>query len=448
MRILVVDDEQNIRESLKMILEMEGYQVACAENGLSAQRILEDEEFDAGLFDLKMPGMTGLELLAWLREAKRIMPVIMVSAFGQVEDVVTAMKIGAEDYVTKPFDPDILLEKLSLILSRRSVEDLCDTGRQGGEEFFLGSGEAAGKLYRRMERIARTTSSVLITGESGVGKEVSARLIHGWSDQKEAPFVALNVGGVPENLLESELFGYEKGAFTGADARKKGLFETADGGTLFLDEIGEMPLSLQVKLLRVLQDRSFRRLGGLEDIPIDARIITATNRKLEAMVMEGLFREDLYYRLNVARLEIPPLRERRDDLPRLTGFLIEKLNVKMGCSVKNLSGEAWDLLNSYSFPGNIRELENLLERSMIFADGEMIQADDLELRDGPGAGSKGAARTAEAATGGKTLKDLERESIVTALQRWEGNRSRAAEELGISRRTIINKIKEYGLEDS
>ncbi len=448
MRILVVDDEQNIRESLKMILEMEGYRVSTAENGLSAQRILEEESFDAGLFDLKMPGMTGLELLGWLRDSKRAMPVIMVSAFGQVEDVVTAMKIGAEDYVTKPFDPDILIEKLKLILSRSSVEELCESGRTEGEGFFLGSGKAAEKLYRRMERIARTTSSVLITGESGVGKEVSARLIHSWSGQKEAPFVPLNVGGVPENLLESELFGYEKGAFTGAEARKTGLFETADGGTLFLDEIGEMPLSLQVKLLRVLQDRSFRRLGGLEDISIDSRIITATNRNLETMVMEGAFREDLYYRLNVARLEIPPLRERRDDLPRLTGFLIEKLNKKMGCSIKNLSPEAWDILNDYSFPGNIRELENILERSMIFAEGETVQADDLELREGPGAGTKSTAKASESASGAKTLKDLERASIVTALQRWEGNRSRAAEELGISRRTIINKIKEYGLDKS
>ncbi|QEN08481.1 sigma-54-dependent Fis family transcriptional regulator [Oceanispirochaeta crateris] len=446
MHILIVDDEINIRESLKMILEQEGYEVSCAENGLSAQRMLEVAPYDAGIFDLKMPGMDGLELLKWLKETGLDLPVIMISAFGQVEDAVSALKNGAEDYITKPFEPDLLIEKLKLWDSMHNLEDNFKSGRNLEDDFyFLGKGPEAEKLYTRMKRVARTQSNVLITGESGVGKEVSARLIHDWSEQKDAPFVALNVGGVPENLLESELFGYEQGAFTGADKMKQGLLETASGGSLFLDEIGEMPLNLQVKLLRVLQDRSFRRLGGLKDLTIDSRIITATNRNLEEMVQDGSFREDLYYRLNVARLAIPPLRSRMDDLPRLTGFLLEKLNRKMDMHVETLSREAWEKLNAYSFPGNIRELENLLERAMIFAEGDVLSAEELELSDINV--TKAQIPEGFSTDGGRTLKEQEKDSILAALHRWEGNRSHAAKELGISRRTIINKIKEYGLDE-
>ena len=444
MRILIVDDEKNIRESLRMILAQEGYEVDCAENGLSAQRLVEEVPYDLGIFDLKMPGMDGLELLKWLKTREKNFPVFMISAFGQVHDAVDALKTGAEDYITKPFDPDLLVEKVSLVGSALHMEDRFREGlRAGRNDYFLGNGPGAEKLYRRMERIASTRSNVLLTGESGVGKEVTARLIHEWSDQKDAPFIALNIGGMPETLLESELFGYEKGAFTGADRQKNGLLELAAEGTLFLDEIGEMPLPLQVKLLRVLQDRRFRRLGGLEDLKIDSRIITATNRNLEKMVMEGGFREDFYYRLNVARLEIPPLRDRMEELPQLTGFLMEKLNCKMQSQIGTLSREAWVKLESYRFPGNIRELENILERAMIFAEGDVLQVDDLELRDT----SPDNRGTDSSAAGGRTLKELERDSILAALHRWEGNRSKAARELGISRRTIINKIQEYGLDE-
>ncbi len=443
MKILVVDDEKNIRESLRIILEQDGYEVECAENGLSAQRLIEFGTYDAGIFDLKMPGLSGLELLEWLQQQNPRFPVIMISAFGQVEDAVKALKTGAEDYVIKPFDPEVLLEKVSLLKSRSTsakvIESLADQVTPG---YFFGESPVMEKLSRRLERVAASSSIVLLTGESGVGKEMTARMIHDRSAVSSGPFMALNIGGLPENLVESELFGYEKGAFTGADKQKKGLFELAGGGTLFLDEIGEMALPLQVKLLRVLQERQYRRLGGLDNISIDARIITATNRKLEDMVEEGLFREDLYYRLNVARIEIPPLRERMEDLPRLTGFLIDKLNRKMSLQVKTLSRDAWELLSAHSFPGNIRELENILERSMIFAEDDIIRGDDLEMTASP-------VSRPESPSGeqGRTLKELEKSSIRSALQRWEGNRSRAAKELGISRRTIINKIQEYGLDD-
>jgi two-component system, NtrC family, response regulator AtoC len=442
MRILVVDDEKNIRESLKILLEQDGFSVDSAENAFSAQRFIEENEYDAGIFDLKMPGMSGLELLEWLQTQEHPFPVTMISAFGQVNDAVDALKIGAVDYIVKPFDPEILLDKLMALKESILIsDDMLEGMNTLGDEYFSGSSKAMVLLQKRLLRVASTDATVLITGESGVGKEVAARTLHQNSAQKEAPFVPVNIGGIPENLIESELFGYEKGAFTGADKQKKGLIEQASGGTLFLDEIGEMPLSLQVKMLRVLQDKKYRRLGGLEELNITARIITATNRKLELMVKEGQFREDLYYRLNIARLEIPSLRERMDDLPRLTGFLIEKLNRKMDLKLKGLSDKAWDLLKNHDFPGNIRELENILERSMIFCEGTELQDTEIDLQAPLSTNSD-----LESGKVGRTLKELEKESIIQTLRRWEGNRSRAAEELGISRRTIINKIQEFGLD--
>ncbi|MDC7235082.1 MAG: sigma-54 dependent transcriptional regulator [Spirochaetales bacterium] len=442
MRVLIVDDEKNIRESLRLLLQQDGFEVDCAENGFSAQRLMEETDYDAGIFDLKMPGMSGLELLEWQQNRDKSFPVMMISAFGQVHDAVDALKTGAVDYIVKPFDPEILLDK---IISLKESLSLTDTMQEGMDlpagDFFTGTSRAMRLLQKRLTRVAGTGSTVLITGESGVGKEVTARSLHERSAQSQAPFIPVNIGGIPENLLESELFGYEKGAFTGADKQKKGLFEEAAGGTLFLDEIGEMPLPLQVKMLRVLQEKKFRRLGGLEEIEISSRIVTATNRTLEDMVKDGSFREDLYYRLNIARLEIPPLRERMDDLPGLCGFLLEKLNRRMEQNIKGLSEKAWDKLKAYDFPGNIRELENILERAMIFCEEEELQDSDIEL-----ISSGMQTPSASPAADGRTLKEIEKESITRALRRWEGNRSRAADELGISRRTIINKIKEFGLD--
>jgi two-component system response regulator AtoC len=339
--------------------------------------------------------------------------------------------------VVKPFDPEELALRLKQLVESERLRDRVRLAG-GGEQTdldSLGSTARMVELRRQIEKIADTPSTILITGESGTGKEVIARLVHRLSRRADGPFVAVNMGGIPEGLLESELFGHERGAFTGAERRKPGMFELAASGTLFLDEIGEMPPHLQVKLLRVLQDRRIQRLGATEPIPVDVRIIAATNRDLAARVSEGRFREDLFYRLNVIHLEVPPLRERPEDIPLITARLIARINARLGRAVRSVEPEAMRRLQSYGFPGNVRELENLIERAIIFAEGEALRAFDLQLEhavEGP------PPRPA-------SLRSLEREAIVSALHRWEGNRTRAAEELGISRRTLLNKINQYGL---
>ncbi len=444
MKILIVDDEENIRETLKKILVLDGFQVGCAENGLSAQRMIGESYYDLAVVDLKMPGMDGMELLEWIGDEGIPLPVIMISAHGQINDAVRAMKAGAADFITKPFNMDELSLRIGRLSEIRRGRELLEEEISRDEENYICYSPGMKKLEQLLERAARTPSNILITGESGSGKEVTANHIHKLSAVSRGPFVPINIGGVPENLLESELFGYEKGAFTGADSRKLGLFETAVGGTLFLDEIGEMPPALQVKLLRVLQERKVRRLGGIKDIPINVRIIAATNRDLERDVKEERFREDLYYRLNVVRLALPPLRERREDLIPLAALIIRKLNRKMGRTVKDLSPGAVDRLISYSFPGNIRELENILERSLIFSEEEILTEGDLDIPAGkiPGRSEESRRRDWE----GLTLREREKKAIEEALHRWEGNRTRAAQELGISRRTIIYKIQEYELD--
>ena len=436
MKVLIVDDEKNIREIMIKVLELEGIYGRGAENGLSAQRILLEESFDIIVSDLKMPGLNGQELLEWVEETGLQTPVLMISAFGQADDAVRALKAGAYDYIVKPFAPEELLHRIQSAYKSRMMQKKL-MGKDV-ENDYISHAPAMLKLKQRMLKIAPTPSTVLITGESGSGKEVSARFIHRNSLAAEGPFLSINIGGIPENLLESELFGYEKGAFTGADKRKQGLFEMASGGTLFLDEIGEMPLSLQVKILRVLQEKTIRRLGGTADIPIGARIISATNRNLEKEVQKQNFREDLYYRLNVARIEVLPLRERREDILPLTTSLLQKLNRKMGSGIQSLSPEAVSWLESYSFPGNIRELENLLERACIFSSGKELSLKDLDLPE------KNGNPRAEIESG--TIREMERKMIGRALHKWEGNRTKSAEELGISRRTILNKINEYQLD--
>jgi two-component system response regulator AtoC len=452
MNVLVVDDEKNIRDSIQKLFGLEGMEVATAADGLEGQRELLARTFDAVILDLRMPRMGGQALLEWIVAEGIRSPVIMISALGEISDAVRAIKSGADDYLIKPFDPDELIRKVRAAAANRRRDDVLEAKArtEARPSRLLGVSLAIESIRALVARVAPTASTVLITGESGTGKEVVAREIHRASKAASEPFVAVNIGAMHAELLESELFGHEKGAFTGADARKPGLFELAGKGTLFLDEIGDMPLHLQVKLLRVLQERRTRRLGGTRDIPIEARILSATNRDIEALAAQGKFREDLYYRLNVVRIRVPPLRERREDIPILANHILGKLADRMGKPPKSASYEVMALLAGYDFPGNVRELENILERAMIYCDSEEIGVEDLDPAFAwAGAGAPPEAEAAVCIDADGTLpvslESLERVAIRKALERCAGNRSKAALELGLSRRTIQYKIKRYGL---
>ncbi|MCP4401415.1 MAG: sigma-54-dependent Fis family transcriptional regulator [bacterium] len=440
MKILIVDDETILRDKISRFLKLDpDIEVLTAENAFSAQRILGENSFDIVVTDLDMPDMDGQALLQWIQEEKPLLPVLMISGYGDIGDAVEAMKRGACDYVVKPFDLEDLLGRIQEIVGAQRLQEKVELGRQeeGGSQELIGDSPAMLRVANLLEQVAPTPTTVLISGESGTGKEVVARTIHRLSPRKHKRFMAINVSAVPENLLESELFGHEKGAFTGADSRKLGLFEEASSGTLFLDEIGEMPIHLQVKLLRVLQEREVQRLGSTKSIPIDVRILAATNKDLEEQIRKGLFREDLFYRLNIVRIVVPPLRERKEDIPVLAGHFLKKSGQKLGKSVNAFETEALRALQNYSFPGNVRELENLVERALIFAETGDIRLKDLDLspkiptnRMKPG-----------------TLEEAQKQIVVETLRRWEGNRTRAAKELGIDRKTLLNKIKDYGLVD-
>jgi len=446
-RALIVDDEKNMRESLGAYLETEGWGYLLAASGEDAKDILAHERVDAVVVDLKMTGMSGLEFLSWLHDSGPAVPAIMISAHGDLQDAVEAMKRGASDYLVKPFDPGELELRLSKAVSdarlvTRATAATVGQPRGSVDPDWIGSSPAMLEIVKLVDRVAPTNSTVLVTGESGTGKEVVARLIHRRSSRPEGPFVPINLGGIPENLLESELFGYEKGAFTGADGRKTGLFELANGGTLFLDEIGDMPLPLQVKLLRVLQEKRIMRLGGTRPIPIDARIVAATNRELESAVRSGSFREDLFYRLNVIRLRLPALRDRAEDIPILATLFVDRFAAEMGKSELRLDGSALSRLGGYSFPGNVRELENAVERAVILCDGKVIGADDFSFA-GAVSGPEIDAASPRLVT--LDLRELERQAVVEALKRNDGHRERSAAALGITRRTLLNKMNEYGL---
>jgi two-component system response regulator AtoC len=465
MKILIVDDEKNIRDSLGRLLELEGMEAETAESGEKAREAVANQRFDLALVDLKLPGISGQDLVEWIRAEGFLLPVIMISAHGEIQDAVKAMQAGAKDFVEKPFDSKALIDKIRKIIGEANSRNVTEAEARKQPEKQRLSGEhlSIRELREKIRKVAATDSTVLITGESGCGKEVVAREIHDTSPRAVEPFVAVNVGAIPENLLESELFGHEKGAFTSADARRIGLFELAGSGTLFLDEIGEMPQVLQVKLLRVLQDRKIRRLGGARDIPLGARILSATNRDLEARVTQGLFREDLFYRLNVIRLAIPPLRERKEDIPLLAQTLLPKLCGRLNCESRRLSPGALQKLTQYRFPGNVRELENILERAIIYSKDGLIREEDIEGRPAPEAtadrspletenpplAAQSAAKeeTEPTAPPAPLLRSAERGLIEKTLQETGGNRTQAARILGISRRTIIYKIKEYGLEN-
>ena len=440
MNILIVDDEKVLRDKIIRFLKLEpDIEVQAAQNAFSAQRMLGENSFDIVVTDLDMPGMNGLELLQWIQDEIPTLPVLMMSGYGQIGDAVEAMKRGARDYVVKPFDLEEFLDRIRQIVGRQRLHEKVELGRQEEDvsQELIGDSPAMRRVAELLKQVAPTSTTVLITGESGTGKEVVARAIHRLSPRNGKHFMAINVSAVPENLLESELFGHEKGAFTGADSKKPGLFEEASSGTLFLDEIGEMPTHLQVKLLRVLQEREIQRVGGTKNIPIDVRILAATNKNLEEQIEKKLFREDLFYRLNIVRITVPPLRERKEDIPLLAGHFLKKFGQKLAKSVQAFEPEALTALQNYPFPGNVRELENVIERGVIFAETEQIRLKDLNL----------SSKTSPKQMKAGTLEEAQMQVIIETLRRWEGNRTRAAKELGIDRKTLLNKIKDYGLTD-
>ena len=442
-RILLVEDDETFRSFLRTILEDDGHEVKTAEDGVKGLRLLRQENFDLVISDLKMPGKGGLELFRETRNDPDPPQFIFLTAFGKVDEAVAAMKEGAVDFLTKPLaDPDTLL-----VLVNRAIESqsraryylsLKESEAAGlPPESLIFAGKEMKEVQKLVHNVAATTANVLIYGESGTGKELVARTIHLLSPRRTAGFVPLNCAAIPVNLLESELFGHERGAFTGAVQARQGKFELARGGTIFLDEIGEMPSALQAKLLRVLQERVFERVGGSKEIRADVRVIAATNRNLQDEVSERRFREDLYYRLNVFPLHLPPLRERDDAIPQFSDYFLSRFSNQTGKKVKGIGDDAREAMGRYSWPGNVRELQNVMERAVILAtDFIRLESLPVELLRKIDRGSRQSR---------DVLKSTEREIIIKALQKHGGNRRLAAKELGISRRTLQYKLKEYGL---
>jgi two-component system, NtrC family, response regulator AtoC len=464
-RILVVDDEESLRHMLQVFLVREGYEVVSVASAQAALAELEARDYDCAICDVRMPQVSGMDLLDELRRrasaATPLPTVIMMSAYGSNELAVDAMKRGAYDYISKPFKPDEVLlvlrkaeerERLrreNQSLRRALAERAAPHGVAGAVGGMIGKSTAMQVVFRTVQKIAEYKTNVLITGESGTGKELVARAIHDLSPRAAGPFVAVNCGAIPEALLESELFGHKKGAFTDATRDKKGLFEEATSGTLFLDEIGELPLGLQVKLLRAIQEEEIRRLGDTKEITIDVRVVAATVRDLGVEVKGQRFREDLYYRLNVLPLHLPPLRDRRDDIPILVGHFVRRYAEKhahAGMRVETVSPEAMELLLAYAWPGNVRELENTIERAMVLCDGPRIEAMVLEDKIKQSTDKVRTTLTSGELSIKKTTRVIEEELIRRALKETGGNRTNAAKILEISHRALLYKIKEYGIE--
>ncbi len=457
-RILVVDDEPSIRTVLKAHLSREGHDVSTASDGAEAVSALTGAPFDLVISDLKMPGMSGLELLAWCTREQPGLPVVLITAHGTVDTAVEALKLGAQDFITKPFDLDELKQAVDKALRveqarRRSWLDDTLFGADAGRFDLIGRTAAMRRVYNLVERVADSPSTVLLIGESGTGKELVARALHSESGRRAGPFVTVNCGAIPEALFESELFGHEKGAFTGAATSKPGKFELADGGTLFLDEVGELGRDLQVKLLRALQERTIDRVGGTRPLKVDVRVVAATNVDLQALVASGQFRDDLYYRLAVVPIRLPPLRERREDIPLLIQHFVRRFNERLGMNVTQIDDDVMDHLVQWNWPGNIRELENTIERGVLLAEEGHLSRDVLPT----GAPTAPVAPEVPAAseTGGIRLKEyvrvhtvrLERDLILRSLAQEGGNVTRTARRLDISRKALQLKMKEYGLRD-
>ena len=438
--ILVVDDEKAMREALKDWLMEDGYEVGLAGSGQEALTMAVDRPWDVILLDLKMPGMDGLEVLRNIRQSCSETQIIMMTAYATVDTAIQAMKEGAFDYLVKPFDPDEVEMQIKKIVAHKELVLENVLLRKRLEERYeydeiVGRSEAMQKVFALIDRVAATDSTVLITGESGTGKELIARALHANSNRSYGPFIAVSCGALPDSLLESELFGYEKGAFTGANHTKKGRFEMAHTGTLFLDEIGEISMKTQIDLLRVLQEREFRRLGGETSIKVDVRIVVATNRDLKKAIEEKRFREDLYYRLNVISICSPPLRERKEDIPLLVKRFIRKYAVELNKEEPRVSAPAMRLLMDYPWPGNVRELENVIERSIVIGQGKEILPEDLPFAPHE-RGPQGFPRS---------LKSMEKMHIEQVLRETDWNISRAARELDIDRQTLYNKMEKYAI---
>jgi two-component system response regulator AtoC len=447
--VLVIDDEQSVQEALRDILEDSGYRVECASNGREGLELIDRLGPDAVLLDIRMPEMDGIKALEIINQRGKNLPVILITAYGSTETTIEAMKLGAFDYLMKPLKVNEILEtvkkavEVKEMLQRPELKDIKKD--QVKTDIMIGRSTVMQNIYKTIGRIANSNATVLIRGESGTGKELVARAIHFNSIRKDKNFVKINCASIPENLLESELFGHEKGAFTGAVTAKQGKFELAHQGTIFLDEIGEMSLATQAKLLRVLQEREFERVGGTETIRVDVRIVAATNKDLEKSIDEGTFREDLYYRINVVDIVMPPLRERKEDIPELVEHIIKNCCLEHGKTITGFSREAMKLLEAYDWPGNIRELKNVCERAVLMSSGPVLTIEDLPLS------LQKSNRRVEwlGEIQGDSLKEIvaevEREVILKALEENNWNRSATAQALKINRSSLYAKMKELGI---
>ena len=447
-KILVVDDDASHRRMLEAVLDAEGYTLHQAAGGEEAIAAVEEQFYDVVLMDVRMGKVGGIEALKRIKELSPGIPIIIMTAYASVSTAVEALKSGAYDYLTKPLDIDELKILIAKALRHRELEkeNLYLKERLGDRFDFaniIGRSPSMTDLFETLALVAPSEATVLIVGESGTGKEIVANAIHQNSPRSERAFIKVNCAALPETLLESELFGHERGAFTGALAKKQGRFHLAHSGSIFLDEIGEMAPTTQAKILRVLQEREFEPLGSTQTVKVDTRVIVATNKDLEEEIQQGHFREDLYYRLNLVRLEVPPLRQRREDIPLLADFFLKRYAEKNRRLIKGFTPRAMDLLMRHTWPGNVRELENVVERAVIMTRGDIISPEDLpdtfrEL-------DKGAETVGVELTPGKSLKEMEREMIIRTLEEADGNRTHAAKILGISRRTLQLKLKEYGV---
>jgi two-component system, NtrC family, response regulator AtoC len=478
-QVLIVDDEPNLRKILAAQLSRDGYDVLLAEDGEQGLSVLREHHIDLVVTDLKMPKMDGMSLLREAVKEQPNLPVVMITAHGTVDTAVEALKLGAFDYLTKPFDKDEVRQVVAKALRTKALSDVeasaphgdADKDVPGARFGIIGESVGVAEVYSVLERVADSPTTVLVTGESGTGKELVARALHDHSSRKTRPFIKVNCAAIPKELIESELFGYERGAFTGAVSSKPGRFELANGGTLFLDEIGEIPVEMQVKLLRALQESEFERVGGIKTIRVDVRLVAATNRDLKKLIAQGTFREDLFYRLNVVSIRLPALRERATDIPVLVDHFLGKFNERLKKNVAGVEPDALELLSAHPWPGNIRELENVMERAVLFCDGHKLRSEDLpgELRGaglGSGSGSGSVAPPSPDGSAGAgvdigslpadgglkehvkvAMSRLERDLVSRALKQTSGNVTHAARLLKISRKGLQLKMKELGLRE-